>query len=54
MQISNWKSAGLEIASLARMSKLTTVDKMFVKRKLGELQTENMTNIKKALAKLWP
>lgn len=49
----DWEGTGLAMPSLARIAKLSTIDKMFVKRKLGELQERDKTKIIKALNELW-
>jgi mRNA interferase MazF len=53
IEINDWEGAGLAMSSLVRTAKLSTIDKMFVKRKLGELQEQDKIEIKKALTELW-
>lgn len=52
-KVGEWEEAGLKLPSLVRLGKLSTVNKTFVKRKLGELQEQDTIEMKKVLIGLW-
>jgi mRNA interferase MazF len=53
VQLRQWQSAGLMLPSLARVHKLATLQKNLVDRSLGQLTSDDWTNVQAAILQLW-
>jgi len=51
VKIQHWKEAGLDMESYVRCSKINTVHKLELKRKIGKLHEDDLNQIKKMVSK---
>jgi len=51
--LSDWRGAGLKLASTVRVSKLATIEKSCVARKLGVLPSNELARVRETLAALF-
>jgi mRNA interferase MazF len=52
-KISGWENCGLLAASTIRLSKQATIEKRFILRKLGKLESAEISDIKSLLRKIF-
>jgi mRNA interferase MazF len=53
VQLKEWKTAGLMLASVVRVHQLATLQKKFVERRLGQLTSNDWTGVQAAILQLW-
>jgi mRNA interferase MazF len=53
VQLNDWQTAGLMLASVVRVHKLATLQKNLVERRLGQLTPNDWKNIQVAILQLW-
>jgi mRNA interferase MazF len=53
VQLKEWKTAGLMLASVVRVHKLATLQKNLVERRLGQLTPNDWTSVQAAILQLW-
>jgi mRNA interferase MazF len=53
VQLNEWKTAGLMLASVVRVHKLATLQKNLVERRLGQLRPNDWKSVHAAILQLW-
>ncbi len=53
VDIKEWQESGLLQQSFVRLHKLATLEKKFVQKIMGKLQTDDLQNVKSVVKELW-
>jgi mRNA interferase MazF len=54
VSLSDWKAAGLIAESVVRLSKVATIRKSLVDRRLGHLSAQNSVAVRRSWARMFP
>lgn len=52
IEIKDWRTSGLRIASIVRLHKVATLEKTLIDQKIGHLSTSDATEIKKQIIEI--